>query len=96
MAIDRFWREGWHWEPSVLLGCLVLLGAYSGLLRGRRSARAGLFAAGVVTLAFVLISPLDTLADDYLFSAHMLQHLVLILVVPPLLLVGLPPACVTW
>jgi len=46
---------------------------------------------GVLTLLLALVSPLDTLGDTYLFSAHMAQHLLLVLVVPPLLLLGIPP-----
>src|SRR5437899_12545284 len=37
-----------------------------------------------------LASPIDTGGDRYLFSLHMLQHLLLAMVVPPLLLLGLP------
>lgn len=37
-----------------------------------------------------LITPLSTLADQYLFSAHMLQHVLLTLIAPPLMLLGLP------
>ncbi len=36
------------------------------------------------------MSPLDEIGDGYLFSAHMLQHLLLALVAPPLLLLGTP------
>jgi putative membrane protein len=43
-------------------------------------------------MLLALISPLDTLGDEYLFSAHMLQHLLLVLAVPPLLLAGITPA----
>jgi cytochrome c oxidase assembly factor CtaG len=43
-------------------------------------------ALGVLVVA--LLSPLGTLADGVLFSAHMLQHLLLLLVVPPLALLG--------
>jgi putative membrane protein len=39
---------------------------------------------------FSLNGPLHDLSDDYLFSAHMVQHLVLTFVVPPLLIVGTP------
>src|SRR5262249_46227927 len=39
-----------------------------------------------------LVSPIGALAQTYLFSAHMLQHLLLLLVVPPLALMSLPPA----
>jgi putative membrane protein len=38
-----------------------------------------------------LLSPLDELGDRYLFSAHMVQHLVLLLVGPLLWVIGLPP-----
>src|SRR3712207_8915641 len=48
--------------------------------------RAVAFASGVAVLLLSLVSPLDTLAHEYLFSAHMAQHLLLTLVVPPLLL----------
>jgi putative membrane protein len=41
-------------------------------------------------LLLALVSPLDTLSDNYLFSAHMVQHLILILIVPPLFLLGTP------
>lgn len=36
-------------------------------------------------------SPLHHLADRFLFSAHMVQHQLLTLVVPPMLLAGIPP-----
>ena len=49
------------------------------------------FLAGVLVILVALLSPLHELGDDYLFSAHMVQHLLLTLVVPPLLLLGTPP-----
>jgi putative membrane protein len=42
-------------------------------------------------LVLALVSPLNTLADGYLFSAHMLQHVLLLLIVPPLALLSVPP-----
>jgi putative membrane protein len=53
-------------------------------------AQAAAFLASVGVLVLALLSPLDLLADQYLFSAHMLQHLLLVMAVPPLLLAGLP------
>ena len=38
-----------------------------------------------------LLSPLHELGDNYLFGAHMVQHLLLMLMAPPLLLLGTPP-----
>ncbi|GAC1650192.1 MAG: cytochrome c oxidase assembly protein [Gemmatimonadaceae bacterium] len=48
------------------------------------------FVAGLVALFVSLNGPLHDLSDYYLFSAHMVQHLVLTLVVPPLLILGTP------
>ena len=48
------------------------------------------FVAGLVILFFTLNGPLHDLSDGYLFSAHMVQHLILTLVVPPLLVLGVP------
>jgi len=90
----------WTLQPSVLAGCGGLFAAYSaacmGLARPTRGevaspGRAAAFLAGALILLLALVSPLDTLGDRYLFSAHMAQHLLLVLVVPPLLLLGLPP-----
>ena len=80
----------WDWEPTVLAGCAALAAGYVVVARPR-GIRAVSFMAGVLTLLLALISPLDALGDTYLFSAHMLQHFLLILVVPPLLLLGIPP-----
>ena len=48
------------------------------------------FVAGTAILLLVLNGPLHDLGDNYLFSAHMVQHLVLTLIMPPLLLAGTP------
>jgi putative membrane protein len=84
----------WSWQPSVVVGCALLAGGYLGLAGGRAGGRASWFLGGIAVLAFALLSPLDVLGDRYLFSAHMLQHMLLVLVVPPMLLLGLPEAWV--
>ena len=48
------------------------------------------FMAGLGVIFVALLSPLDGLGDDYLFSAHMLQHFLIAFVAPPLLLLGTP------
>src|SRR5882724_8781941 len=79
---------------DVVLGVLLLAGAYTwATLASRRPERRGpplAFFAGCAALLAALNGPLHDLSDWYLFSAHMVQHLVLTLVVPPLLLKGLP------
>ena len=47
------------------------------------------FLGGLVTLATALLSPLDTRAEIS-FSAHMIQHILLTMLAPPLLLFGIP------
>jgi len=49
-----------------------------------------LFLLGLALFAAAMLSPIGTLARGYLFSAHMIQHLLLLLVVPALVLLGLP------
>ncbi len=51
--------------------------------------RRGAFYAGLALAVVALASPLDTLAQDRLFTAHMMQHLLLADLVPILLLIGL-------
>ena len=86
--------EAWrHWDlhPSVVVG-LVLLGGLYVFLGGLRAPRrrVAAFGASLLVLLGSLNGPLHDLSDGYLFSAHMVQHLVLTLLFPPLFLYGLP------
>jgi putative membrane protein len=49
-----------------------------------------LFLSGLLVMFLSLNGPLHDLSDSYLFSAHMVQHLLLTLVVPPFLILGTP------
>ncbi|HEY1986067.1 MAG TPA: cytochrome c oxidase assembly protein [Terracidiphilus sp.] len=51
--------------------------------------RAASFGAGIVALWIALASPIDAL-DDYLLTAHMIQHFILMSVAPPLIVLGAP------
>jgi cytochrome c oxidase assembly factor CtaG len=53
------------------------------------------FAAGLAILSIALLSPIDRLAN-LLFTMHMTQHLLMMMVAPPLLLLGLPVPVVRW
>jgi cytochrome c oxidase assembly factor CtaG len=80
----------WDWEPSVVVGCAALAIGYLAIVRTRCLRRVAYFLAGVALLLLDLVSPIDTLGDRYLFSAHIVQHFLLALVIPPLLLLGTP------
>jgi putative membrane protein len=52
------------------------------------------FLLGLATLWFALETPIDIISDYYLDSVHMLQHVLLGFVAPPLMLLGLSPQMV--
>lgn len=98
----------WHhgWAPPGVVVPLVVAGVvyYRGMRRLRRTVgadrvvtrgRALAFAAGVGALLLALGTPLDA-AGEVLFSAHMVQHLVLVLVAAPLLVLGAPERVALW
>jgi putative membrane protein len=95
----------WTWEPLVLLGmgtaaCWYAAGARrlwrrAGAGRALGRGHAWLFASGLLAVGLALLSPLDTLSDA-LFSAHMTQHLILILIAAPLLVLGRPLLPLVW
>jgi putative membrane protein len=90
-----FWD--WSLDPPLVLVITVaivyLLGdrrtttpVRSGIARRRQSA---CFYAGLVVIAVALASPLDTLSQQ-LFWAHMTQHVLLLVVAPPLIVLARP------
>ena len=96
MTTRELLLKAWEPEWSINIGCLAALAVYLRWVRAGTWRRL-CFVVGLLVMAFALESPLDVLGDSYLFSAHMAEHLLLILVVPPLLLLGLPAADVrTW
>jgi putative membrane protein len=88
----------WTFDPAILLA-LALYGAiYAWRFRAARRetggrgagpVRALAFAAGLVALAAATLSPVAALGEEYLFSMHMVQHVLLGDIAPVLLLLGL-------
>jgi putative membrane protein len=95
----------WNLEPwlLVLLGASGLLYAiglrrlwsHAGGARGVAPHQAWAFGIGWLSLVAALVSPLDPLGGR-LFSAHMVQHELLMVVSAPLLVIGRPLATWTW
>ncbi len=92
MNTDQYLLSAWNWNPVVIGVCVAVLLVYATALRFRFPARAWCFFAAVAVFFLTLASPLNALAEGFLFSAHMLQHMLLLLIVPMLLLLGLPAA----
>lgn len=101
-AEGNLW-ERWSWLEFpllVLTGAVYTMGLRllwkragtgSGISRGRVAA----FSAGLSVLFVALVSPLDSLSEE-LFSAHMVQHLLLVLAAAPLFVIGRFPLALAW
>ncbi len=98
----------WHPHPDVwlLIGSLAFGYAYALRRIGPRlvhpvertasRAQVACFSAGLLVLWIASDWPLHELAEGYLYSMHMVQHLLFSLVAPPLLLLGTPDWLVRW
>lgn len=81
----------WSWNPEALaFPILAVAGAVA--TRSRDAARTAAFVSGCALATFALVSPLDTLAREFLVWAHLLQNVILAEWAPFLLVLGLSPA----
>ncbi len=95
MAADA-WRFQFHPEVWLMVAAVVGLGFY--VVRVVAPAAGGAvtrrqrlcFAAGTVLLWVSADWPMHDIAEEYLYSVHMVQHLLISFVVPPLLLMAVP------
>ena len=88
MTTQQFLTSAWTWNPAASVGSAAALVAYLWFFGVDR--RILYLLAGLSVFVLTLASPLNALAAGYLFSAHMLQHIVLLLIVPALVLMSLP------
>jgi putative membrane protein len=88
MTTYQFFTTAWTWNWIVL--SLVILSSVGYWLAFRRLGRPLYFAGAIGVFLLALASPLSALASGYVFSAHMAQHILLVLIVPALLLLSLP------
>ena len=98
----------WHTEPFLLLTILgvgwaygLAVGPFRDALSGGQKAtfplgRCCLFYLGLLITYLAVGSPLDQLGEQFLFSAHMLQHMLLIYCAPTLFIFGTPSWLVDW
>jgi putative membrane protein len=107
-AVPQPWSElllHWTLDPLVLTGlsltALVYMAGtrrlwqHAGRYHGVGRPQVACFAAGWFTVVLALLSPLDWLSD-FLFSAHMTQHELLMLVAAPLWVAGRPLVPALW
>ena len=89
---------GWRLDPIVLLPLALYASVYLWRFRiarreaggrGAGAVQALAFAAALVVLVAAVASPIDALGERYLFSAHMVQHILLGDIAPLLVLLAL-------
>lgn len=94
----------WNLNPLIAAALLLPLWAYAhgvmvlwhgGVGRGVARHQVALFLLGVFTLFIALMSPVDTVSEE-LLSTHMVQHVLLMIVAPPLLVLGATPSIFLW
>ncbi len=90
MTTTEVWTQLWDWESRSWIAAGLLVLGYVWICRGKFTKRSWFFVAGMVIFMLAMLSPVEALANEYLFTAHMVQHMVLVLVVPPLWIMGLP------
>ena len=95
------WSEAltnWQFAPIVTAGVVIAAGLYAwGMIRVRHRHparpwpvwRGGAFLLGLLVIVFVTEGGIGSY-DDTLFWDHMIQHLVLLMIAPPLLVTGQP------
>jgi cytochrome c oxidase assembly factor CtaG len=94
------WSWSWQAYPGVWAFILLLAAGYARIIVAARrhdpaaagGTRIASFTTGLVALWLALDWPIGALGAGYLASVHMVQFLVLGMIVPPLLLYGVPEA----
>ena len=92
--------DGWSTHVSIPLGIGGLLAGYAACIGPWRARLGGsapvpreqwlCFVTACLILFVSLTGPIHDISDSYLFSGHMVQHLLITLLVPPMLLIGTP------
>jgi putative membrane protein len=78
----------WQLNISALI-IIVLLIVFNFITNGKRFTKKSIyFFIGIFLFILLTFSPINILGHQYLFSVHMIQHIVILLIIPPLLLIG--------
>ncbi len=82
----------WSWSVEALVPVILAAGYVLATRGAGERLRTVSFLSGCALLVVVLVTPLDTLAREYLVWSHLLQNVVLAEWAPLLLVLGVPPA----
>jgi putative membrane protein len=82
--------SAWDWQQPALAVCVLLTAAWLKRARPLSLRQRICFGTAMLLAVLALVSPIAVLGEHYLLSAHMLQHFILVMIFPPLLLASLP------
>ncbi|MFC2037200.1 cytochrome c oxidase assembly protein, partial [Chloroflexota bacterium] len=94
----------WAWRPEIMLtlglaAVVHLVGRWQLSRRGSGRLvnpwRSVAYLGGLAVLGIALMSPIDVLSGQF-FYMHMIQHLLLVMIAPPLLLLADPMPIMMW
>jgi putative membrane protein len=103
--VDASLWTAWFTDRGPAVAILALAAGYgigvrrlwhtAGTGRGITRRQSQCFAVAIAALAVGLLSPLDALAEE-LFAAHMVQHILLAVIIPPFLVLAAPELALFW
>ena len=100
-SVDPVTLRSWQLDIPVILGIIGAAAIYLWITSpGERTRypggeavpawRIASFLSGLLAFAVALLSPIEPVSDDYLLGGHMVQHILLTIVGPPLILLSIP------
>ena len=87
--VVEYWQPGWTLDAAATAAALAYVGATRRLRSGWPTVRTAAFLCGVACVLIALQSGIDAF-DERLLSVHMVQHMLLLMLAPLLLLCGRP------
>jgi len=92
MTTSELFISYWHIDLTAVM-LAAIFSFWHWVANGRKFLKGSrIFFTGIALLLLLMMSPIEYLGDNHLFSAHMIVHIILLLVIPPMLISGTNPA----
>ncbi len=80
----------WHFDVITISFIVLLCLLYLYTINFKLINRSAYFFSGTLILLIAVASPLHFIGENYLFSAHMISHVLVLLIAAPLIVAGIP------
>ncbi len=88
MTFSNLLFSYWHFNIPAFIIAVILIYFHYRTNGSTFTRKSYLFLSGIILFVLATFSPIDYLGHGYLFAAHMTEHIMLLLIIPPLLLSG--------